>query len=85
MIDGWCNEMRRQATLLRWVPLWYIGPFVPGFVLLFQAELGESPSVMLLTLLGGGAGGIIAMNRHAANVMEQEANDIERACAFNIN
>ena len=33
-VDYWATEMLRQAKLLRRVPLWALGPFVPGYALL---------------------------------------------------
>lgn len=32
-VEHWRGEMRRQARLLRWVPVWYLAPLVPGSVL----------------------------------------------------
>jgi len=81
-LDHWSTEVRRQARLLRRVPLWYLGPFLPGFVLLLWSlalRLGPKgwlqlsvPAAVLLVLVLV-FGGIAWLNLRAASTLEAEA------------
>ncbi|MEQ8773651.1 MAG: hypothetical protein RIC51_12565, partial [Erythrobacter sp.] len=71
------RQYRRQYEALRSVPTWYVGPFVPGFVLLYgtvawktAGALGwraamEGMAVPVLATLAVGIA-VVALNRWAA-------------------
>ena len=48
-----CDEIARQHRVLRAVPLWYLGPFVPGMLVLGVARWSTHP--------GAAAGGLVGM------------------------
>ena len=49
------DEMARQRDLLRLVPWWYLGPFVPGMLLMLAARWQTSAAAVLvgLPVIGG--------------------------------
>ena len=72
------EELLYQARLLRQVPVWYIGPFLPGFGLLTLDAWMTTPSTslflavflapMVLILAG-----VIGLNVRAARQLQEQA------------
>jgi hypothetical protein len=72
-VAHWTSEIRRQAKLRRWVPLWYLGPVMPGLLVLLWSL---SADLWMPTILWG----VIAffalvtwLNVKAARGLEQTA------------
>jgi hypothetical protein len=67
------DELAHQVRLLRWVPVWYLGPLVPGLVVLAVATThsatgaGTMIAVSMLVFAG-----IAWLNRLAANQIEAQ-------------
>ncbi|NCG19791.1 MAG: hypothetical protein GWP91_12350 [Rhodobacterales bacterium] len=69
------DELRHQIKLMRWVPLWYLGPLVPGVIATVIYDFG-------LTATGAGYLGVVAVfflgvtwaNHLAANKLQTEHN-----------
>lgn len=64
-------ELAHQIRLLRWVPVWYLGPLVPGLVLLVLATNPDLPTA--LPGLGGGLAvfaAIAALNAWGARQLQ---------------
>jgi len=69
----WRAEMRRQARLLRWVPLWYLAPLLPGMALVFWSERAGSPVKAAIA-----AGGIVLVFAFVAWLNVRAARQLER-------
>jgi hypothetical protein len=87
-IDYWSAEMLRQARLLRWVPVWYLGPFVPGTALVVWSVVlqvwskGWVPVMTVavaLILAAVVVGIIIRANLKAASKLALEASALREA------
>lgn len=84
------QELIRQRDALRSVGRWYLGPFVPGMVLMmagrwFQAHApGRSVEVDHLFILAGSAivvlifTGVWALNQWGARRLQQRIDDLDR-------
>ena len=81
-------HLRREAKLLSWVPLWYIGPLVPGVLLLEGWVFGAAWPVVVergawgelayhlgiqVAVIGGIAAAVIWLNWRMAAALEAEA------------
>lgn len=58
-------ELKHQIRLLRWVPVWYLGPLVPG--LLAMAFTHHANPWNFLAMAGAVGAGITALNLFAAH------------------
>lgn len=81
---GWHrSELARQRDLLRSVPLWYLGPFVPGMLLTFfgrwqanperAGELAISLGIVVLVFVG-----VAVLNLVAARKLDRKIRDLEQ-------
>ena len=70
----WKAEIRRQASLRRWVPLWYLAPFMVGFLVLLWPTSG-TPWLLpaMLWFIIGLYALITWLNVRAARELEQTA------------
>lgn len=73
-------ELLHQATLLERVPLWYIGPILPGLLVLTMADWPGMDAGIGLAAWGVGALGLVAItagivwiNHQAARALRDEA------------
>ncbi len=76
------RELERQRDLLRDVPLWYVGPFVPGtavFLLGGYLAKPEAWPMFLFVVLTTSAtlGGIVWFNRRGAKKLEAQIRDLD--------
>ena len=66
-------ELQHQVKLLRWVPLWYLGPLVPGILAMAVADYGlNSRGATFLGVSGLIFAGIAVLNHFAANQLQAE-------------
>lgn len=80
-LDGYREEMLYQARLLRWVPLWYLGPFVPGMALFFGSRLrsgAPGPTLATAVFVALVFAGVAALNLATARRLERSAEAIPR-------
>lgn len=78
-VEHWSAEMQRQAKLLRRTPLWYVGPLIPGFVLLFwpsNPALNPLLAWLPLLILAVAFAAVIWLNRRAAADLTRQARAI---------
>jgi len=76
------QELERQRDALKSVWRWYIGPVVPGFVLLTLGVLPRSgiASVLITLALGVLAfGGVVLLNRWGARKLQREIDQLPHA------
>jgi hypothetical protein len=76
------TALKRQRDALKAVWLWYVGPLIPGFAVLFagawlnpaadKVVLAVIQSVVVLVLIG-----VLALNRRAARRMQREIDRLE--------
>jgi hypothetical protein len=84
----WHAEILRHARLLRLVPFWYIGPFLPGFALLLwplfpvfarsESWIERSVVVLLLVVIAAIAGTIGRINARESTRLEELARSVKR-------
>jgi len=83
-VVGWHrSELERQRDLLRKVPLWYLGPFVPGLVVFFAGGWLASPDNRLRIALTGLLtaavfAGVAALNARAARKLDEQIVELGR-------
>lgn len=88
-LDHLARQYRRQFEALTRVPLWYIGPLVPGIIALFAAVAagvaevaGWQAALAGITqpalIVGGVFAAIIALNLMAARRLRRDLERIER-------
>lgn len=73
-------ELAHQVRLLRWVPLWYLGPFFPGIVLILirRGVDTQATNPSLVPMIGTTVfllavfGGVWAINIWAGRKLERE-------------
>jgi hypothetical protein len=73
--SAFAAELRRQARLLRWAPLWYAGPLGAAILLFFGAMRGVQP--FDVALVGGLTLVVVLLNRVAAGRLTRAAAGIE--------
>ncbi len=80
------DALRYQARLLRWVPLWYLGPLIPGSILLTIAAWVDEPArgMLLLFVFSAVFAFVAVLNRakgrelaDRADVLDQIADEAE--------
>jgi MFS family permease len=76
------RELRRQLVLLRNVPLWYVGPIVPGVLVFIVGGYLAHPErwpvhLLVLAVCGLTLAAIIMRNRRGAAKLEQQLRDLE--------
>ncbi len=72
-----CGRLERERRLLATAWLWYVGPMVPGFVLIYVGYWMSNPENPAFPLVGGGLTlaflvGVVLINRYAARRIERE-------------
>lgn len=77
------SELSRQRDLLRSVPVWYLGPFVPGLVLLLVGAWLAHPDKWLRISLSGALvlvvfTGVAFMNLKAARKLGEQIDAVGR-------
>ncbi len=77
------SELVRQRDLLRHAPLWYLGPFVPGLVLVlvgaWLASPGHGLQVGLIAgLIGLVFAGVAGLNLRGANKLDEQIEALGR-------
>lgn len=88
-LDHLARQYRRQYEALMRVPVWYIGPLVPGIIALFAAVAagvaevtGWQAALVGITqpalVVGGVFAAIIALNLMAARRLQRDLERIER-------
>ena len=82
LVDWHRRELQRQLVLLRNVPLWYLGPFVPGLVLFLVGGLVAKPEgwtvfLVVLAVMVATFGGIAWLNRRGAKKLESQIRDLD--------
>ena len=80
-LDQRRHELKYQARLLRWVPVWYIGPLMPGFSLLIADAWLSAPTtstflVSFLLPIGTVLALVIGLNVIASRRLEREASEL---------
>lgn len=78
-LSAYREELRYQARLLRWVPVWYLGPFLPGAVLLVAAMAldGATGAAWLGGLFVAGLFALLAgLNLFAARGLSRTADRV---------
>jgi hypothetical protein len=80
----WRGEMLRMAKLLRWAPVWYLLPVVPGFILVlwFLRMVPGKSWVGHALILAAVFGFVTWLNRRSARKLEKDARLLipERKC-----
>ncbi|GLQ78823.1 hypothetical protein GCM10007881_23390 [Mesorhizobium huakuii] len=71
------QRLAHERDLLRSAWLWYIGPMVPGFVMIYLGSWATNPARPTFALVGGGStlaviALVIILNRRAARRIETE-------------
>lgn len=80
--DSYREELVRQRDALGSVWLWYVGPFVPAFVLIYGSNLLREGSqwlpagLLMATLIFMGI--VIRVNRSAAVELDREISSLDR-------
>ncbi len=82
LVEWHRRELQRQLVLLRNVPVWYVGPFVPGVVLLLVGALIAKPEgwpvfLFVLAVSAATLGGIVWLNRRGAQKLEGQIRDLD--------
>lgn len=77
------SELSRQRDLLRSVPLWYLGPFVPGMLLTFFGRWHANPEQVLPLAMSLGIvvvvfAGVWVLNALAAKKLDRKIRDLEQ-------
>ncbi|MGV6873788.1 hypothetical protein ACUSIJ_13985 [Pseudochelatococcus sp. B33] len=77
------RRLERERNLLRSAWLWYVGPMVPGFALIYAGAWMASPDNPTFPLVAGGLTflfliGVAFLNRHAAKRIGHEIDELER-------
>jgi len=77
-VGFWREAFHAQAKLLRLVPLWYCAPlFVGGLLFVAPTSPAEfMPFLLVAAVFVAVFGGIIALNRRAANCIEEMATQL---------
>ena len=69
------DELRHQIKLLRWVPLWYLGPLVPGAIATVIHDFGlTATGADCLRVVAVFFLGVTWANHLAANKLQTEHN-----------
>ena len=82
-LERYRTELEHQARLLRWVPVWYLGPLFPG-ALLLAIEMLNAPRLsfeFVLTyfvMVGLFLVGVVALNLRASAQMKRQAEALPR-------
>lgn len=76
------GRLEREHRLLASVWSWYVGPMVPGFVLVYFGAWMVDPDKPLFVAIAGGLTlvlmvGVVLANRHAARMMEREIRKLD--------
>lgn len=71
------QRLAHERDLLRSAWLWYVGPMVPGFVMIYLGSWATNPARPTFALVGGGStlaviALVIILNRRAARRIETE-------------
>lgn len=75
-------RLEREHRLLASAWLWYVGPMVPGFVLIYLGAWMIDPGKPLFVAIAGGLtlvlmAGVVLANRHAARNIEREIRKLD--------
>jgi hypothetical protein len=78
------SELARQRDLLRSVPLWYLGPFVPGMLLTFFGRWQANPEQLESLVVSFATvvlvfGGVWFLNVVGARKLERKIRELERS------
>jgi hypothetical protein len=76
------RELQRQLEFLRSVPLWYVGPIIPGFVVLLGGAFIAKPEgwpvfLVVLAITLATLGSIMWLNRRGARKLEGQIRDLD--------
>jgi len=84
-VEFWSTEMLRQARLLRLVPFWYLGPFLPGFALLLWSSIQDRGALAAIHIAGVVAVFVVVerLNRTGASRLERLASSLKEEEASN--
>ena len=82
LVDWHRRELQRQLVLLRNVPLWYVGPFLPGVVLFLLGAIVANPEgwpmfLVALAVVVSITAGILWFNRRGAAKLEGQIRDLD--------
>jgi hypothetical protein len=77
------GRLRREHQLLRFAGLWYVGPMLPGFVMIYAGTFLAQPDMELFALVAGGLTAlflawVVLINRRAARRIAAELAGLER-------
>lgn len=75
-------RLEREHRLLAGAWLWYVGPTLPGFALIYLGAWMINPGKPLFVVVAGGLTlalmvGIVLANRHAARIIEREMRKLD--------
>jgi hypothetical protein len=77
-LDAHRAELRHQIRLLRWVPLWYLGPFVPGVLTIAFARYGlGAMSALYIGVFAVFFGGLAWVNRRGAQKFQEQLDGLQ--------
>ncbi|MEQ9814341.1 MAG: hypothetical protein RLO50_16295 [Azospirillaceae bacterium] len=86
-LDGYAHylaRLSRERRLLGSAWAWYVGPLVPGFVMIYGSQLLPPDPNPAFALIGGGATfavliGVVVLNLRAAHRIDREICDLVAA------